>query len=154
MKTFDINKKVSPARLHDALLAAGVAVMSVRDYGATGEATTSDDADNATVFAVIAAHDHAAADNLAQREDAVARLTRAEGECKVLRSAIRLMLDELNDLRTAFRDLKTNMATAANTVGGIKGAIAAIPALPNRTMVQAKTAMQSAINNGSNNGVD
>lgn len=83
-----------------------------------------------------------------ERTKAEAMVADLKAQNKLLRAALLTMGDEINILRGVLRDLKANTAAAPNTVGGIKGAIAAIPVLPDRTKAQAITAITNKLNSG------
>ena len=79
------------------------------------------------------------------RDSAVATIaTDRAPQGKFLRAAASVLVDEINIVRLWTRDLKTGVA-AATTLADVKAAIAALPTLSDRTLAQAKTAMQTKI---------
>jgi hypothetical protein len=65
-----------------------------------------------------------------------------------LRAVVLLELDEINRFANWGNELKTRMAAAANTVAGVKSAVAAMPTLPTYTTLQAKNAIKQKIADG------
>ncbi len=65
-----------------------------------------------------------------------------------LRSLVDVLLDEINILRTWIRDFKTATADA-NNLSTLKTGVAGLPNLPDRTLSQAKSSIQSGVLDGS-----
>lgn len=59
MKTIAYRKRVDPGRLSDELVAAGVAVVTIRTSGDRVEVVCDDSAEKPSVDAVVATHDPA-----------------------------------------------------------------------------------------------
>lgn len=86
-------------------------------------------------------------DNLKDRATAQELIDSVTSEAKALRAVVSLLVDELNTLRQWITDFKTATA-GAGTLAQFKTAVAALPNLPQRTLAQAKTAIQNAIRGG------
>jgi hypothetical protein len=88
--------------------------------------------------------------NLQNRATASAKLDLVNAEAKALRGLVSVLIDELNAIRQWLTSLKT--ATNASTnYATLKSGILALSNTPDRTLAQAKAAIQNAINGG---GVD
>lgn len=72
-----VEKRVHPGRLHEALAAAGLRVVTVRSQGARAEVVLEDGQDPAAVTAVAQAHD---ADRDPEREGLAALLQTLEDD--------------------------------------------------------------------------
>lgn len=80
--------------------------------------------------------------------DAAAEAAEAQAELGlVIRALVIVTVEELNDIRLWLRDFKTATAGAA-TLAAFKTAVAALPNMPDRTAVQARTALLNHINAG------
>jgi hypothetical protein len=66
---------------------------------------------------------------------------------KAYRAVATVLVDEENAIRSWLTDFKAAVAGAA-TLAALKTAVAALPNMPARTLAQAKTAVQNAINSG------
>lgn len=67
---------------------------------------------------------------------------------QALRALVLVLLDEINTLRGWMQDFKDGVATA-NNLADVKTLVAGLPNTPDRTLAQAKTAIQSEIDAGS-----
>lgn len=74
--------------------------------------------------------------------EAIHDLTSADS--RALRSIVLLLVDELNSLRTQWRDFQTVVDAAAN-LGAMKTGVAGLPTLNDRTYSQARTAIGNKI---------
>jgi hypothetical protein len=85
--------------------------------------------------------------NLQDRTAAAAKLDLTTAEAKVLRGLVLALVDELNNIRQWLVAFKA--ATAASTnYATLKSGIGGLSNMPDRTLAQAKTAIQNAINAG------
>ncbi len=66
---------------------------------------------------------------------------------KALRAAAAVLVDEINVIRQWEMSFKTEVA-AASSLADLKTRVATLPALPDRTLAQAKTAIQAKITAG------
>ena len=66
---------------------------------------------------------------------------------KAYRAVASVLVDEENDIRSWITQFKAAVAGAA-TLAALKTAVAGLPNMPARTLAQAKTAVQNAINGG------
>jgi len=66
----------------------------------------------------------------------------------ILRSLVLLLIDELNDLRTELRAIKTRGSAATNSQASIRGIFTPMGNLPDRTGQQAIGAMKTKITDG------
>lgn len=82
-----------------------------------------------------------------RRATAEAFVPDADRAAHVLRSLVKLLVDENNTLRTWLRDFKTQ-AAAATTLADFKTRVATLPTLADRTPAQARTAIIAAIQAG------
>lgn len=62
-----------------------------------------------------------------------------------IRAILTLVLDELNDLRTELRGLKSRGSAATNTQASIRGIFTPMDALPNRNKGNLKTGFQAKV---------
>ena len=74
--------------------------------------------------------------------EAIHDLTSADS--RALRSIVLLLVDELNSLRTQWRDFQTAVASSSN-LAALKTEVAAMPTLNDRTYQQARTAIGNKI---------
>ncbi len=114
------------------------------------EATAQQQTDAA---AAVAAFDwtqpaHDAWLNLKARADAAATLDLTTADAKVLRGVALVLIDEVNALRQWLAAFKAETAAATN-LANFQTRVAGLPATPDRTLAQAKTAIQNAISAGS-----
>ncbi len=86
--------------------------------------------------------------NLRARADAAATLDLTTADAKVLRGVALVLIDEVNALRQWLAAFKVEVAAATN-LANFQTRVAGLPATPDRTLAQAKTAIQNAINAGS-----
>ena len=82
------------------------------------------------------------------RMEAKAAIDGQSSEPLVKRCTAKILVDEINTLRTWTRDFKTATA-GASTLSAFKIAVAALPTLNNRTLAQAKTAIDTCVDDGS-----
>ena len=68
----------------------------------------------------------------------------SSADSRALRSIVLLLVDELNSLRTQWRDFQTVVDAAAN-LGAMKTGVAGLPTLNDRTYSQARTAIGNKI---------
>lgn len=85
--------------------------------------------------------------NLQQRTAALALAITNPVQRKILIGIVSVLIDELNTLRQWDASFKT-ATNGAGTFAAFKTAVAGLPATPDRTLAQAKTAIQNVINNG------
>lgn len=116
-------------------------------------ATSASAADRATVNALIAGWSwtQTAQDAWSvtdQRSRATALLADPAGQEKLLRAVLLVLLDELNALREWLTSFKAATA-AATTLADLKVRVAALPAMPDRTAAQARSAVAGKITDGS-----
>ena len=81
-----------------------------------------------------------------QRDKAAAAVV-TEKPLVWIRAAAAVLVDEINVLRQWEMSLKAGIA-AATSLADVKTAVAALPNLPDRTLAQAKTAIQNKITTG------
>lgn len=86
----------------------------------------------------------AAWENTDQRTAASAAVTDTNTPGKVYRGIAAVLVDEINILRQWLASFKTEVA-AATSLADLKTRVATLPATPDRTLAQAKTAVQNAI---------
>jgi len=67
-----------------------------------------------------------------------------QAEARALRAMVLLLVDELNSLRTQWRDFQT-VVDASNNLGAMKTGVAGLPTLNDRTYSQARTAIGNKI---------
>jgi hypothetical protein len=85
--------------------------------------------------------------NLKDRATAAATIDALHAEAKALRAVASVLIDELNAVRQWLVAFKA--ATAASTnYATLKSGIGGLSNMPDRTLAQAKTAIQNAINAG------
>jgi hypothetical protein len=102
--------------------------------------------------AVIAAFDwsdaaHAVWLNARSRDAAKSQFDLTDAQGKVLRALVKVLIDEVNLLRQWVAAFKVETA-AASTLANLKTRVATLPATPDRTLQQAKTAIAAAIDAG------
>jgi len=68
----------------------------------------------------------------------------SQAEARALRAMVLLIVDELNSLRTQWRDFQTAVDAAAN-LGQMKTGVAGLPSLADRTYGQARTVIGNKI---------
>lgn len=86
--------------------------------------------------------------NLKQRIDAISTLLNAQDErAKLERAVLLTIIDENNVTRQWITGFKAAVAAAAS-LADLKTRVAALPDMPDRTVQQAKTAVQNKINSG------
>jgi len=68
----------------------------------------------------------------------------SSADSRALRAVVLLLVDELNSLRTQWRDFQTVVDAAAN-LGAMKTGVAGLPTLNDRTYSQARTAIGNKI---------
>jgi hypothetical protein len=68
-------------------------------------------------------------------------------EMKLLRATVGIMVDEINVLREWLTSFQAAVAAAA-TLAALKTSVAALTALPDRTLAQAKTALGAKLDTG------
>jgi hypothetical protein len=73
--------------------------------------------------------------------------TISSGELRVLRGLVAVLVNELNDLRSWITSFKVQTAAATN-LANFQSRVAGLPAMPNRTAQQARTAITDKILNG------
>ncbi len=101
--------------------------------------------DNAIASAAATA---ASEQNLVDRTEAVAVVsTHVTVEGKTARALTAILVDELNSVRQWLAAFKVEVA-AATTLADLKTRVASLPAMPDRTLAQAKTAVTNKINAG------
>ncbi len=136
------------ARLDVAIKAAGVAITGVNSNG-----IVSPPALQAAAQPTITAFDDSPAaqatfDNSQYRANSVDDIdNNKSGVYKSLRSAASLLVDEENLIRQWLMSFKVEVA-AATSLADLKTRVATLPAMPDRTMAQAKTAMKAKVNSG------
>jgi len=74
-------------------------------------------------------------------------LNQPDANAKVHRAESLTLIDELNSIRQWLQAFKNGVATAA-TLADIKTLVAGLPSMPDRTVSQAKTAVQNKVNSG------
>ena len=84
------------------------------------------------------------AQTITQKTDAENLYDLLEAEARTLRAIVVLTVDELNNLRTQWRDFQTAVAVSTN-LAQLKTEVAALPSLADRTYAQARTAIRNAI---------
>ncbi len=90
----------------------------------------------------------AAAKNLVDRTSAINRVASlVDVDAKVARAVIAVAIDEINILREWVAAFKVEVAAAAS-LADLKTRVATLPATPDRTLAQAKTAITNKINAG------
>lgn len=82
-----------------------------------------------------------------QREDAKVKLDSVEPDGKLLRALADIIRDEINILRQWDAAFKVEVAAASN-LADLKTRVATLPATPDRTLAQLKTAIQNRIDSG------
>lgn len=148
-----VNKALDPGKLHEELAAAGVPVLTVRGFGdpaASGEAVLADNAtqqQQTDAAAVITAHDAAASALTVLRGEAKSILTTAGGAGKLQRAVAAVLVDEINSLRQWLASFKAEVA-AATSLADLKTRVAGLPNMPDRTLAQAKTAIENKLDSG------
>jgi hypothetical protein len=155
------------SQLHDELLAAipslapldGVPrlrVEGIRDNPDGISLAVPSDAETTAIDAAVAAHvpvveaeRRAPLDNLAARVTAKEAITtKLTSDAKLARALVSVLIDELNDARAWITSFKAEVA-AATTLADLKTRVASLPAMPARTLAQAKTAIANKIDGGS-----
>lgn len=82
-----------------------------------------------------------------QRSEAKDAIDGLDHSAKLLRAIIIVLLDEINSLRSWIRSFKTETAAATN-LANFQTRVATLPNMPDRTTVQARTAIKASINAG------
>jgi hypothetical protein len=142
-------------RLHQFLLTNGIAVVSVTigTFGNKATYLVAPSSLQAAAQPFITAFDDSpagdAADlNLAARANGSSNIDDDHTALwKALRGAAAVLVDELNILRQWEMSLKAAVA-AATSLADLKTSVAALPNLPDRTLAQAKSAIQAKITGG------
>lgn len=67
---------------------------------------------------------------------------------KAYRSLVKVLVDEINDLRGWLADFKVEVAASTN-LANLQSRVAGLPNMPDRTLSQAKTAILNEIDSGS-----
>ncbi len=141
-------------RLHEAIAAAA----PIHGISITGQTVVIDFKDEATQGHIDAANAVLAAFDWSQAaEDAwfyskikgtvTADATATTGNGVLMRSVIAVAIDEINTLRQWLAAFKIEVA-AASSLADLKTRVATLPSTPDRTLSQAKTAIQNKINSG------
>ena len=78
---------------------------------------------------------------------AVSRLNLTDAQFMLLRGVVSVLVDEVNALRDWVTSFKAATA-AATSLANLQTRVAALPAMPDRTLAQARTAIVNAINAG------
>ena len=141
MKTFVIGKAYDTSALCSQLSAAGI----VADIRADGVIVTDDSAVDATVNAVIAAHD--GSDTTTNRVIAAQQAASSTPLGLIVRAGDLVTEDEINILREWLMAFQAAVAGAAS-LAALKASVALLPALPDRTPAQAKAAIAAKITGG------
>lgn len=150
MKTIQLTKPVARFRFPDELSAAiGTGLITVRlvgpDDGATGEIVVEDAVLDATVQAVVNAHDPTPP---TLRQLAIAAFNDAQAEAALRDRAIALAAKKSdNVLRKWTRDFKAAVA-AATSLNDLKTRVAALPTLDDITDADLKAAVIGTVNTG------
>ena len=142
------------ARLRQTLRDAGVLIDDV-SIGVEGQSSTVKvfpASLQASAQPHINAFDWSAAadsdyDNLQHRAIAKALLSDPIEHAKLLRALAEITKDEINLLRQWLVSFKAQVA-AATTLADLKTRVATLPAMPDRTLAQLKTAMESRLDSG------
>jgi hypothetical protein len=136
------------SRLHQTIVGAGVAIVSVDANGIVAPPALQ-----AAAQPTITAFDDSPAaqatfDNSQYRANSVNDIDNNKtGVYKSLRSAASLLVDEENLIRQWLTSFKVEVA-AATSLADLKARVATLPAMPDRTMAQAKNAMKAKVNSG------
>lgn len=86
--------------------------------------------------------------NLNKRTDAINELlSSAEGRDRFIRAVMLVLIDENNLTREWIQNFKSAVSASAS-LADLKTRVAALPDMPDRTVAQAKTAVQNKINSG------
>ena len=93
MLTLHVNKRVHPGRLSDALVAAGLRVVTIRGRGNEAEVLLEDGEDSTAALAVVAAHDPNAHPDVLDlsvlEDDKAPAARRLDVACRVLARMLR-----------------------------------------------------------------
>lgn len=87
-------------------------------------------------------------ENLQSRTGADAIVNGVTVDGKVMRAVAAVLVDEINNLRQWLAQFKAEVAAAAS-LADLKTRVATLPAMPDRTLAQAKTAILGKIDGGS-----
>jgi len=85
--------------------------------------------------------------SLQNQDQAIDFMTSLPANARAYRAVAAIMVDEINSLRGWITDFKAAVA-AASSLSDLKTRVAALPNLPDRTLVQAKNAFISKIQGG------
>lgn len=85
--------------------------------------------------------------NVTQRQRADELLSSRRQEAKLQRAVAAVLVDEVNVVRQWLAALKTQVAAATN-FADLKARVATLPATPDRTLAQARTAIQNRLAGG------
>ena len=139
---------IGVTRLHEAILAAGVAIISVNASGLVSPSSLQTAAQpTIDAFDSSPAADTAYLNTTARTNATTAIDTNVAADWKALRGAAAVLVDEINLLREWNTGLASAVA-AASSLADLKTRVALLPALPDRTLAQAKTAIQNKITSG------
>ena len=83
-----------------------------------------------------------------QRQEALVLFSSTAGQQKLIRAILLVLLDENNVTRQWITSFKVAVA-AATSLADLKARVAALPNMPDRTVLQAKNAVQDKLNSGS-----
>lgn len=142
-------------RLDAAIRAGGIAIdgVSIGTAGTKATYLVTPASLQASAQSIIDAFDDSASADAAYLNTS-ARVQASNGIAadttalyKVLRAEAALMIDEINTLRQWITSFKAEVA-AATTLADLKTRVATLPTLADRTIAQAKTAMQTKISAG------
>lgn len=140
---------VNVPRLYATIIAGGVAIVSVNSAGVVAPTTLQGAAQPFIDTFDDSPAAQAAAQNLQDRTTGSANLGGADTTplYKVLRAEAAVLVDENNVLREWLMAFQVQVA-ASTTLADLKTRVATLSALPDRTLAQAKTAIQAKITNG------
>jgi len=141
-------------RLLEAVRGAAPLVQDVSfSEGLSASVQVRPSSEQAAAQATIDAFDwsaaaHAAWQNLQDRTTAKTKVnTDVDYEAKALRALVAVLLDEVNALRQWLASFKVEVAAATN-LADLKTRVATLPATPDRTLAQAKTAILNKVDGG------
>ena len=127
-------------------------VVNLVEHGSAVPSSTGPEGEyvtpNSSGLQVGAAFDVTADKNLIDRALAVVKVDDTAFDGKTLRAIAAVLVDEINVLRQWLASFKVEVAAATN-LANLQSRVATLPATPNRTLAQARTAVKNAINAGS-----
>ena len=136
-------------RLHDQLVTAGIPIDGVSGQGPfavqySASATAQQRSQGDSMVAAFVVNDDATEIATRQRADADGDFDAAADLGRLLRAVAAVLVDEINALREWDASLAAAVA-AATSLADLKTRVAALPALPDHTLAQARAAILNKI---------